>query len=267
MPGTMQFALDTRRDLQRWLLSACIVLMTHGGLAAAFVQWRAADNDDDPAAALVIDLAPMPVSPTDTPLAIPPGPEQIQAEASPQRPVEKEEKPEEMKEVTMARQEQPVMPPAEGPEVPLAALPPEVRQETPKPAENPPPAPATTAPQAPKSELATVAAAPSQGQLNVSDSNAVPTWKRQVVGLLERNKRYPAAAQARNERGTAQLAFSLDRQGRVTASRIVKTSGSASLDQETLDLVRRAQPFPPPPPEMAGAEVTLSVPILYNIVR
>ena len=60
------------------------------------------------------------------------------------------------------------------------------------------------------------------------------------------------------------LAFSLDRQGRVTASRIAKSSGSSALDEATLDLVRRAQPFPAPPPEMGG-EVNLSVPIRYNI--
>jgi len=259
MSATMPLALDRRRDLQRWLLSGCIVLMAHGGFAAGFVHWRAADEDDDPAAALVIDLAPMPVAPTDTPLAIPPGPEQIQAEASPQRPVEREEKPEEVKEVTAPQQEQPVMPPAEKPEVALAALPPEVRPETPKPAENQPPAPATTAPQAPKVEQAVVAAAPNQGQLNLSNSNAVPTWKRQVVGLLERNQRYPAAAWSRGERGTVQLSFSLDRQGRVVATRIAKSSGFTALDEAALDLVRRAQPFPPPPPEMTGVDLTVPI--------
>src|SRR5262249_60401843 len=93
------------------LHNGSIVLMAHGGFAGAFLPWRSADEDDDPAAALVVDLAPMPVSPTDTPLAIPPGSEQIQAEASPQRPVEKEEKPEEVKEVTVPQQDQPAMPP------------------------------------------------------------------------------------------------------------------------------------------------------------
>ena len=139
------------------------------------------------------------------------------------------------------------------------------RAEEVKTADNQIPAPVTTAPQAPKVEEAVVAAAPEQGQINISNSNAIPTWKRQVVGLLERHKRYPEAAQARNQHGTVELAFSLDRQGRVTASRIAKSSGSSALDEATLDLVRRAQPFPAPPPEMASAEVNLSVPIRYNI--
>ena len=147
----------------------------------------------------------------------------------------------------------------------MAALPPEAHPEEVKAADNQIPAPVTTAPQAPKVEDAVVAAAPEQGQINISNANAIPTWKRQVVGLLERHKRYPEAAQARNQHGAVELAFSLDRRGRVTASRIAKSSGSSALDEATLDLVRRAQPFPAPPPEMTDAELNLSVPILYNM--
>jgi periplasmic protein TonB len=259
----MTFA-DTRHDLLRWLISGSLVLMAHGGLAAGFAYWHGVEEDDDPTSALVIDLAPMPVSPADTPLPIPPGPEQVQAEASPQRPVEKaEEKPEEVKEVKEVREEQPVLPPDEGYE--LAAAQPDVQKEVPKVVENQMPAPVTTAPQAPKIEEASITAAPSQGQVHISNSNAVPTWKRQVVSLIERNKRYPRAAQARNERGIVQLSFSLDRQGHVISSRIAKSSGSAALDEATLELLRRAGTFPPPPPEMAGAQINLTVPIRYSI--
>jgi len=260
----MAYFAQARRDLPRWLISACIVVLAHGGVAAAFVHWHGLDDVAEPTAALVVNLAPMPVSPTDTPLAVPPGPEQVQAEATPQPAEKVEEKPEETREVSKVEQEQPDLQPTENPEVAMAALPPEARPEVPK-ADNQIPAPVTTAPQAPPVEEAAVAAAPTQGQINLSNSNAIPTWKRQVVAVLERNKRYPEAAQARNQHGTVELAFSLDRQGRLTASRIEKSSGSSALDEATLDLVRRAQPFPPPPPEMAGAEVNLSVPIRYNI--
>jgi periplasmic protein TonB len=259
----MALFVDPRRELPRWALSACLVVMAHGGVAAAFVHWRASDDDINRTAALVVNLAPMPMSPTDTPLA-PPGPPQEMGEVTP-KPVEKvEDKPDEIREVSKVEQEQPDLPPAENPEIAMAALPPEARPEEVK-SNNQTAAEATTAPQAPKIVESVVAAAPEQGQINVSNTNAIPTWKRQVVGLLERNKRYPEAAQSRNQHGTVELAFSLDRQGRLTASRIAKSSGSSALDEATLDLVRRAQPFPPPPPEMAGAEVNLTVPIRYNI--
>jgi protein TonB len=248
----------------RWALSAALVLLAHGGVAAAIVHWHE-DDDTSPGSAIVIDLAPSMMAPDEIQQEMPPGPEQVQADAAREVKTEQvEEKPEEKTE-TKAEQE-PEQKIAEAPKPDIALAPqPSKPEPEPVPTDNQMPAPATTAPQVPKIEESVVAAAPVQAQLNVSDATAIPTWKKLVVSALERNKRYPAAAQTRGEHGTAQLAFSLDRQGKVMASRIVKSSGSATLDQETLDLVRRAQPFPPPPAAMPGAQIDLAVPIQFNM--
>lgn len=86
-----------------------------------------------------------------------------------------------------------------------------------------------------------------------------------MVAKLERSKRYPIEARAHHEEGVAQLAFSIDRNGRVHDARIVHTSGSPLLDRETLAMLERAQPLPPPPPEMHDAQIAIVVPIRYNI--
>jgi periplasmic protein TonB len=44
----------------------------------------------------------------------------------------------------------------------------------------------------------------------------------------------------------------------------VRSSGSSQLDQETLTLPDRAAPLPPPPPDVAGAQIPIEVPIRYN---
>jgi periplasmic protein TonB len=89
-------------------------------------------------------------------------------------------------------------------------------------------------------------------------SASVATWRSQIVAILERNKRYPAKARDRDQQGQgAVLAFSIDIQGHLLTSRIVKSSGSAALDAEMMALVQRAQPYPPAPPEEAGREMTL----------
>lgn len=243
--------LAARRELYRWLFSAAIVLAAHGSIAAALLQWHEPIDDIDPSAAIVINLAPMPTAPTEIPTEVPPGPEQVEAQATPEQPVEQ------------VQEVQPELAPAPNPEVALADVPP--KQEPAPAQESQPPAPATTAPQVQPFALASVAAAPVQSVPAVSNSNAIPSWKRQVVIVLERNKRYPAAARARNEQGVAQLAFTLDRAGHVVASRIVKSSGSSSLDQESLELLQRAQPFPPAPPELTGDQISLTVPIRFNI--
>src|SRR6202140_557746 len=65
------------------------------------------------------------------------------------------------------------------------------------------PAPATPAAQAARARL------------------LVLTWRSQIAAILEHNKRYPQEARERREQGVAQLAFSIDREGRVLSSRIV----------------------------------------------
>jgi protein TonB len=147
----------------------------------------------------------------------------------------------------------------------VAIPPPEAKPEILKQQEPRPPAPMTSAPQAIPEHTAAIPAAPIQGQIVPTTSNAVPTWKTQVVALLERNKRYPEAAQSRREQGVAQVFFSLDRQGRVIGSRVVRSSGASALDEEALALLRRAQPFPPPPRELPGKRVDLTVPIRFNL--
>jgi periplasmic protein TonB len=151
-------------------------------------------------------------------------PEQIQTDPTPQ-PVEKvEEKPEPLPE----QQSEAMLP--QQPEVP---------------------------PEPPHEEVPFVPVRPQQARAEVA------TWRSQIVTILEHNKRYPADARARGEHGVTRLAFSIDGNGRLLSSRIVASSGSAALDAETLELVRRAQPFPPPPPELAGSELT--VPLNFNI--
>jgi protein TonB len=114
-----------------------------------------------------------------------------------------------------------------------AMLPPQPKpDEQPVPKEETPPAPVVVA-----RAVATVA-----------------TWRSQLMTILEHNKRYPAAARARDEQGLTQFAFSIDGDGHLLSHRIVKSSGSAALDAETLALLERAQPYPPPPPELAGRE-------------
>ena len=128
-------------------------------------------------------------------------------------------------------------------EVAVTAPPPRV-EEQPKPEQ--PPAPARSAPRAiPKQQSSKLSAAPVQGQPSSNNSTAVQSWKSQVVSMLERNKRYPADARSRRQQGVAQLAFTLDRQGQIASAEIVRSTGSSSLDEETLALVRRAAPFPP----------------------
>lgn len=257
---------SNRRETLRWSVSGVVVLIAHVSVAAAVIGWSSADDSTDPVGAMIVELAPLPVAPLNTPTDVQPGPEQVQAEASPERMADPTEKiVEKVVEPEPVKEEQQDIPLQDNPEIALQKKAPEPEPEKPTPSEAQAAAPVTSAPQMPLVDLAPVAAAPVQTQFNLAEANAIPTWKRLVARKLERNKKYPSAARAREEKGVAQLEFSVDRQGHLKSSRIVKSSGSDALDRETLELVKRAEPFAAPPSAMTGDEVFLVVPIRFNI--
>jgi protein TonB len=90
-------------------------------------------------------------------------------------------------------------------------------------------------------------------------------WQMTVSTRLNQFKRYPAQARHRRHEGLVVVAFRLDTGGRVVNSRIVKSSGSSVLDEETLDLLARAQPFPVPPVGAGTNDLFMQVPINYAI--
>lgn len=67
--------------------------------------------------------------------------------------------------------------------------------------------------------------------------------------------------------GVTYLRFSVDRRGAVTAVRLERGSGSAALDAEALEVVRRAQPLPAPPREIEGDPVEVVVPVEFRLRR
>ncbi len=252
--------------LRRWLISGAVIVLAHGAIAAGMVNWRDEIEPGEPAAAIIIEFAPLPVAPAAPQLDIAPGPEQVMSDASPDKPVERveEEQKLEAKVASRSVEEPPLeIKPAPNPDVAIEPT----RQEVATPQRQEPrtPAPTTSAPQAPLEQTAALPAAPIQGQITPTNSYAVPTWKNRIVALLERNKRYPEVAQSRRQQGIAQVFFSLDRQGRVIDSRVARSSGASVLDEEALALLRRAQPFPAPPRELPGGRVDLTVPIRFNL--
>ena len=231
----MAVAAD-REDLRRWVFSAAMIAGLHAALVLALVRWHEPITGDEGTEAIVVDLAPYTGPPTDSRNDLAPGPEQQESKSVPEIPPEAEDTPSEKIEPL------PTVPDADV-QLPPETKPPEKTIEQPA-----PPVPQTTAPPRPRPSAAQVA-----------------SWHRRIALQVERHKGYPAAARERHETGTAQIAFMLDRNGKVLATRVVRSSGFAALDQETIDTVRRAQPFPPPPANMPGETFDFTVPIRFNI--
>jgi protein TonB len=240
-------AFRRRPEALRWAICFALALCFHAvGAAALMARWNDSTDLVANAPVIMIDLAAVAVAPATTPTELPPGPRptEAQPESQPQQPVEKIEKVE--------------LPPA-----PKAEL-----QITPPPKERP-------KDKKPKQKHVSLASAPSAAEhrgerpaapapgSNARYSDVLSDWKSLLIARLERAKRPPP--ETPNASGIARLAFSVDGSGGVHNARIVRSSGSGVIDRETLMLIQRAQPMPPPPPEVPASEREFEVPVRYNI--
>ncbi|HEX3494228.1 MAG TPA: TonB family protein [Methylocella sp.] len=83
-----------------------------------------------------------------------------------------------------------------------------------------------------------------------------------VGGMLERVKRYPETARQRRAKGIAIIGFHLDEAGQIASVSLLRSSGEADLDAESVALVNRAAPFPPPPP---GAQDSFAIEVAFGM--
>ena len=82
---------------------------------------------------------------------------------------------------------------------------------------------------------------------------------------LERHKEYPRRARLRRQQGTAILHFEVNRDGIVLSYEIRESSGYRLLDDEVAKMIKRAQPLPKFPVEMARASLNILVPVSFAI--
>lgn len=83
---------------------------------------------------------------------------------------------------------------------------------------------------------------------------------------LNQHKKYPVAAKKEKQQGTVTVTFTIDRNGRLLASRVEKSSGNGVLDNAALELLRRASPMPRIPDTMPQAQLVVTLPVEYSLI-
>ena len=95
-----------------------------------------------------------------------------------------------------------------------------------------------------------------------ASASEISAYRGSIVGRLASSKRYPESARARGAQGTAVVTFRIDGSGHVVGLGLARSSGQADIDAETLAMVRRAAPFPPPP---GGVAQSFTAPVNYHL--
>lgn len=80
-----------------------------------------------------------------------------------------------------------------------------------------------------------------------------------VRAEIERQRLYPAEGRGSSVQGTAVFALVIDRAGKLLVLELTRSSGAPLLDHAGAEMIRRAAPLPPVPPEIPGEAVELEV--------
>lgn len=124
----------------------------------------------------------------------------------------------------------------------------------------------------PKDEVIT---APPEGKDSVvqdtsadlsQQKNLIASWQSQVIGHLSRFKKYPQIALDKNKEGEVIVYVVIDKNGKVLSTKLVKSAQEFSLDNEALDLLKRASPLPKPPIfKLKNQRVEFILPVDFNL--
>ena len=138
----------------------------------------------------------------------------------------------------------------------------------PAPAEPPPPNVITAAPKvdAPPVIVTPPPEPPKKVEPSENDiSNALGQYGNTLGRAIAKHKSYPKIAQMRGWQGECLLDLKLDGSGNVLSANIKESSGHESLDNQALEMVRKASPFPEPPEALRGRSFNITVPVSFKL--
>lgn len=148
---------------------------------------------------------------------------------------------------------------------------PEPRPETVRPAPAPPPideaspTPETPAPQvtaaAPSAPANTEPAAPAIAR----DGAMLQQYRTGLIAFARQYKRYPVQAMERGWEGRVEIRITVLPTGAVESARVKTPSGYRILDDQALDMVRRALARSPVPPALVGREFSIDIPVVFEL--
>ncbi len=148
-----------------------------------------------------------------------------------------------------------VAPPVAQPREEPAAVAPTAARLTPEPViATPAPPAAVPQPQPPASKIA-----------EATENRLLLTYGQSISKEIKRYQKYPPPAQRRGWQGTAEVLLQIAADGTVTGITLGKSSGYAILDDEALEMVRRASPLPKAPADLRGRALVVTVPIVFRL--
>jgi len=123
------------------------------------------------------------------------------------------------------------------------------------------PAQKEEAPPAPSEVISKIPNAVPQEQV----TQFLESYSSLLANAIAKYKQYPKIAQMRGWQGTVIADLEIDSKGSVISVMIKKSSIYEVLDNEALEMIKKASPFPAPPDNFRGKNFNVLVPISFKL--
>lgn len=94
---------------------------------------------------------------------------------------------------------------------------------------------------------------------------AIKQYQRELAVMMERYKRYPTEAMARQHQGAVLVRMLVDPSGRARTVELVTSSGFVELDEQARITALKAKPFATIPPALRGVAFEARVKVIFDL--
>ena len=100
---------------------------------------------------------------------------------------------------------------------------------------------------------------------DAADPATLGQYRVAIISAAKRYKRYPRLALDNNWEGQAEVRMVIGADGNIASIGVRSHSGFEVLDQQALEMIRKAKPLAPIPPGLRGRVFTIDVPVVFSL--
>lgn len=108
------------------------------------------------------------------------------------------------------------------------------------------------------------ALAPRSGD-DALDLGSLAQYRLALIGAAKRHRLYPESAVERGWQGRVTVRLAFDADGSIAVALVQRSSGYGALDQQAVEMLRKAAALTPLPPALRSREFSVDVPVLFEL--
>ncbi|MSP98623.1 MAG: energy transducer TonB [Betaproteobacteria bacterium] len=106
---------------------------------------------------------------------------------------------------------------------------------------------------------------PAPQSVDSADPVTLGQYRIAIISAARRYKQYPRIAMDNNWEGRVEVRMVIDVDGAIASASIKTRSGFEVLDQQALEMIRKAKPLAPIPAALRGKGFSVDIPVLFSL--